>query len=70
VSIYALAVVLAAWGTSLARASGERAWLYTVDALSDIAGFGLGSLLAFAPAHVGGLVLALLILFHNSLALR
>ena len=79
VTISAMTVVIAAWGTSLTHAAEERAALYTIDACMDLLGFltgvlitafgGAGSAPGATPRRTGA-ALALIFLVQNVLLVR
>ncbi len=71
VSISAMTVVIAAWGTSLTHAVGERASLYTIDAVMDLLGFLAGVFItAVGVPHTTGIALAFVFVAQNILLVR
>jgi glycoside/pentoside/hexuronide:cation symporter, GPH family len=71
-SISALTVVVAAWGTSLTHGGSERAALYTVDAVMDLCGFLTGVLITAVGGspRKTGVALALIFVVQNTLLVR
>jgi len=71
ISMSAMTVVIAAWGTSLTHAVHERASLYTIDALADLLGFLVGvAITAAGTPATTGLALAVIFIFQNLLLVR
>lgn len=70
-TMYGLTVVIAAWGSGLTSSNEERASLYTIDAIIDLLGFGVGVLLtSTCSLSVCGALLTAIILGQNLMIVR